>query len=991
MPTKPYFRVRRTVSDRVAEDVFIHKRELKIGSDPENDLVLTDVGVSPVHATIREENGRFWLADIPDSTATILDGRITSLAALKGGQVITIGPYLLRLDYEEDALLISVEKNLVLPVRAPFSPTPADEKRRRDAAQHAWPEREEKKTLHLYWQDRKREAGKIVEDTPLRPASVYGIGKARFNWRPTLDLKGPRRNRHLTLAFVVVALASTFAWFAWRDAYSPGSLSNAHASSEISGRRIALSTVSSCSNCHQVLGKMQDKCTLCHDVPRATDGSFQGFDPAFSKAHREAEIGCIGCHSEHNGLNFRPKDVNSNSCTSCHNDQYSFRGKILGAPHKDPSGSPTVGYIRINDVVTWKNVTGRQAVERFHVEHPYAGSKCGYCHQGTWGTEVWKEAPRAACQACHAVSFTTAGIKPIGPNCVTCHIQHGRDKDLSVAIGQITDSQMRQIIVRVKLRGLESLEDSTESVITPAAVGEASVSFNRTTVGGASVERQGPAVRSWESALNLGGIPWYAWAAPLAVVTLGGVVLIAIGNANRKRFWLALIGRKQAAAATGENETEQEGRTGERKPGIQGIAYPHPEIEPELCIGCYACIEACPHDVLAMNFDEIAVPVAPAQCMDDTGCQTACPTQACIVVNTHKKIPERKVPFRDQTSFMTNVVGVYVVGDVSRVPLIKNAINEGAGVIECISKDLQDEAPSERAEFDVAIIGGGPAGLSAAIMAKHRGLRFIAIEQNKVLSTIQAYPAGKNVNFKPDNREAKGLLALPRGEKESRTKEAVVELWTKIMMNNQVEIHENEACKRIRREKDCFRVFTAKGETGEDKDYTARRVILALGSNGTPRKLGVIGEDNDKVRYKLLDPDNYVKKRCAVVGGGNSAIEAAVALVGYRRDGDTIRFTRDNHVTLLVRTDFTQDLKFGNKMILYDCWDAGRIDVRFRTAVKEIREDELILVNNRKEIERIPNDYVFVRIGSLWPEEFLKNVGITILNSRLDAAKQKTH
>src|SRR5918997_4933435 len=144
-----------------------------------------------------------------------------------------------------------------------------------------------------------------------------------------------------------------------------------------------------------------------------------------------------------------------------------------------------------------------------------------------------------------------------------------------------------------------------------------------------------------------------------------------------------------------------------------GPDYPHPVIIKDRCIGCHACVDACPHDVLAI-VDNISSPIAPDQCMEDTACQVECPVnpKACIVVNTTKKIRPRPVPNRD-AKFMTDVHGCFIIGDVSGTPLIKNASNEGADVVKFISHELRNNgaAPEPKAELDVAIIGIGPAGL----------------------------------------------------------------------------------------------------------------------------------------------------------------------------------------------------------------------------------------------------------------------------------------
>src|SRR5215813_12231581 len=250
-----------------------------------------------------------------------------------------------------------------------------------------------------------------------------------------------------------------------------------------------------------------------------------------------------------------------------------------------------------------------------------------------------------------------------------------------------------------------------------------------------------------------GGLPWYGWAGISLFLIIAGL-WFAVRDADRARRLLhEPVAPKPEADAITPLLTEEQLELYDKN----GPEYPHPVIVPERCIGCHACVEACPHDVLAI-VNGIASPVAPDQCMEDTACQVECPVnpKACIVVNTTKRIKPRPVPTRDP-AFMTNVPGVYIIGDVSGTPLIKNAANEGADVIRHIVRELQNESPKEpKAELDVAIVGIGPAGLSAAIAAKQARLRYLGLEQDKILATIAAYPLGKYVFFKPDTMESRG-------------------------------------------------------------------------------------------------------------------------------------------------------------------------------------------------------------------------------------------
>jgi thioredoxin reductase len=249
--------------------------------------------------------------------------------------------------------------------------------------------------------------------------------------------------------------------------------------------------------------------------------------------------------------------------------------------------------------------------------------------------------------------------------------------------------------------------------------------------------------------------------------------------------------------------------------------------------------------------------------------------------------------------------------------------------------------------------------------------------------------------------------------------------WLDAMKSNGVVVNEEESCKDIKQEGGVFTVVTEKGKAKGKTSYTARKIIIAIGNRGTPMKLRVPGEElkvmmtpppvipkycgrcgsprkgaqqfcvvcgapysvtkqpsyeTGKVQFKLSDPDDFAARKCIVVGAGNSSIEAAVDLTGLKREGEKITFTRDNEVTLVVRSDFKGDLKLGNKMNVYDCIDAGKIRVYFRTEIKEITPNEVVLmdVRTKEEKARLANDFVFALIGGEKPTKFLESIGIKV-------------
>lgn len=600
-----------------------------------------------------------------------------------------------------------------------------------------------------------------------------------------------------------------------------------------------------------------------------------------------------------------------------------------------------------------------------------------------------------------------------------------------------------------------------------------------------------------------GGLSWLGWTSIFLIMIGTGLVVMLNDSARAFGFF----SRKDAKAAplipVRTLTSEELEELGLKK--YRGPEYPHPVIFTERCIGCQACVDACPHDVLAI-IDGTAAVIAADQCMEDTACQAECPVnpKACIVINTTKKVRSRPSPTRDGATYQTNVPGCFIIGDVSGVPLIKNAVKEGTEVIEHISEELKSAAPEPKAEFDVAIIGIGPGGASAAIAAHDSGLKYVGIEQDKILSTIEMYPKGKYIFFKPDTKdwfgdlkavglglakakygagdqketdesfeaelksELENLVAeqinllqtellskIPRSlhaelspllaektAKEFKNKlytllrskggrdwrnlfqteflpnkaelsaqfrreiadqletkipgdqrERILEVWHGNLTEKGVKINEEESCQSVNRAEDgdYFVIKTVRGAGNLLQTYTVRRVVIAIGLRGAPNKLRLPNEDmkfringseENKVLYSLSNPNEYRGRHIIVVGGGNSAVEAAVDLVA-KRDGSSItpRTPEEmNKVTLLVRSYFAPTVKFGNKFQLYKCFDEGLLDLRFGIAIKELRETEVVLeeVRSGKELGTLPNDYVFALIGGERPDRFLKSIGITI-------------
>ena len=387
-----------------------------------------------------------------------------------------------------------------------------------------------------------------------------------------------------------------------------------------------------------------------------------------------------------------------------------------------------------------------------------------------------------------------------------------------------------------------------------------------------------------------------------------------------------------------------------------------PVINASLCIGCSSCVHACPETgTLEMEAGK-AILAHPERCTGHAKCAEVCPTQA-ITLSIGGVLQTMRVPLVHE-NFETNVPGVFIVGELSGMGLIKTAVNEGKLVVDHLRQRLSETSDSPAAEmFDIAIVGAGPAGLSASLTAQQYGLRYITLEQGEIASTIRQYPRQKFLMAEPIQIPLYGTLYVGDG-----TKEALLSVWEAIIANTGVQIRTNERVELVQRNSSGFHVKTASG------DYRARYVVLALGKRGTPRKLGAAGEDLPKVSYRLIEADTYNDNDILVVGGGDSAVEAALAL---SRSGK-------NRVTLSYRGDSFHRVRERNRNQLQQAEREGRVQILLGSNVEEIRPGEVVLGCSSGNAT-LRNDFVFALIGGESPEEFLRKLGIEVVEKVLGA------
>lgn len=435
---------------------------------------------------------------------------------------------------------------------------------------------------------------------------------------------------------------------------------------------------------------------------------------------------------------------------------------------------------------------------------------------------------------------------------------------------------------------------------------------------------------------------------PLAVgmVLFLGAVLLTVGIWQRhiaKAQDRQLLEQLKDAAAQGTN---------------RAIAQ-HPQINPYLCLGCFSCVRACPEgDVLAV-VDGRATLVRASRCVGYGYCQDACPVGALTVglgdIQSRPDIPVLS------TEMETSVPGVFIAGELGGIALIRHAMQQGTQVVRTVGRRMgrQSRPNGGSGMVDVLIVGCGPAGIAASLQAKDLGISYTVIDQGDLGGTVRKYPRNKLTMTQPVELPLVGRL-----KRTQYSKEELLELWEQIVREAGIEVRTNVKLLGLQHRPD--KTFTA--ETSEGPVH-CRYVVLSLGRRGTPRRLEVPGEEFDHVLYQLADAASYTGQNLLVVGGGDSAIEAATALAVQPGNRVTISYRRRAFFRIKQRNEeriarFTSD---------------GRVRVLFNSQVKRIEVGSATIEvgegqNARQTI--VPADYVFVLAGGEPPYPLLKKIGV---------------
>lgn len=376
----------------------------------------------------------------------------------------------------------------------------------------------------------------------------------------------------------------------------------------------------------------------------------------------------------------------------------------------------------------------------------------------------------------------------------------------------------------------------------------------------------------------------------------------------------------------------------------------YPKIDLNTCIKSGACVTACPEEDILGIMNGRATLINASQCIGHGACFHACPVEAIsLVIGTEKRGVD--LPHIDQ-DFQTNVPGIYIAGELGGMGLIKNSVEQGQNAVENIIRSGIRKDPSS---YDLVIVGAGPAGIAASLMAKKHNLNFLTLEQDSLGGTVYTFPRSKIVMTSPMNLPLYGKVQLY-----NTSKSELLGLWNKVLSDNNITIRENTKVDEISYANDHFRI-----KTNINEEFKTKKILLAIGRRGSPRKLNIAGEDTEKVAYRLLEPENIHHKKIIVVGGGDSAVEAALALAPQ------------NKVILSYRNEAFNRIKPQNREKLTEAEQKGILRIKYKSNLLAV-EKEYVSMTIENEQVNVKNDLVYIFAGGELPTDFLQKAGVRI-------------
>ena len=407
---------------------------------------------------------------------------------------------------------------------------------------------------------------------------------------------------------------------------------------------------------------------------------------------------------------------------------------------------------------------------------------------------------------------------------------------------------------------------------------------------------------------------------------------------------------------------EEEALEDARSSGMNQPVSLHPVIDLEVCIGSGACVDVCPESVLGRP-GGITQLISAAGCIGHGRCHDACPVDAItLVFGTAERGVD--IPLL-RKNYQSNVDGIYIVGELGGMGLIRNAMRQGTKAVELgVSKLLADPEVTHSSDpdvVDVVIVGGGPAGIAAALECANRDLTYVVLEQFSLGGSVAHYPRRKLVFT-----EQIKLPIVGKFGKAEMLKEELIAEFERVCLAGGITLQEGRRVTGVSGNRGDFTVSA--NIDGEDELYRGRSVVLAIGRRGTPRQLGCPGEEQSHVVYRLIDPEQYRERRVLCVGGGDSSVEAAISLGG----------TAGTEVHLSYRGESFYRVKKKNRAELEAAVARGEVRLHLETSVQRIGADEVVLGRKDGTSLTLGIDDVIVNIGGVLPTPFLESMGIEV-------------
>ncbi len=391
----------------------------------------------------------------------------------------------------------------------------------------------------------------------------------------------------------------------------------------------------------------------------------------------------------------------------------------------------------------------------------------------------------------------------------------------------------------------------------------------------------------------------------------------------------------------------------------------HPSIDESLCVGCGSCVKACPEGEILKLINHKAVLAYATKCVGHGACEAACPFGAIdLVFGT--KTRGMDIP-RITPDYESNVPGLYIAGELGGMGLIRNATKQGSLAARHAIEKLSSLS-SIQTDFDVFIVGAGPAGFSAGLMAKEKNVKYKIIEQNSFGGTVYNFPRQKIVTSHPLDLPLEGVRKF---KSNITSKEDLLQIFQDVKKKHKLIIDERVSFTSLNKmDNGVFEIETSKGK------HTAKKVILAMGVRGSPRKLGLANEDLPKVTYNLIDPEEYKGLSIAIVGGGNAGLEAAQYLSKPHLKNDVYLIVRGGPKDAFSRANEQ------NQKLVFEQEEKKLVKILYNGEIKKIEEKTILVKSDffhtEDHLSEIKNDFIFVFAGAEVPFKFLMSIGVEI-------------